>query len=77
MSPRRIARHEDIGEGEDGVFSDPGKEQPWGCSLQNSTMKACGPLNRSLVGVKPLKYSRREQYLNIAYILYYDTEIYW
>ncbi len=59
--------------------SDPGKEQPCkalricstdlGCSLQNFKMKACGPSNRSLVGVKPLKYSRRDQYFNIAYIL--------
>ncbi|MEO7861797.1 MAG: hypothetical protein ABIU05_15450, partial [Nitrospirales bacterium] len=40
-----------------------------GCSLQNSKMKACGPSNGSLVGVKPLKYSRRDQYFNIAYIL--------
>lgn len=58
---------------------DPGKEQPlqplrirstdWGCSVQNSKMKAYGPSNRSLGGVKPLEYSRRKQHFNIAYIL--------
>lgn len=61
--------------------SDPGKalrihSTDWGYSLQSSKMKDCGPSNRSLVRVKPLKYFRREQYFNIAYISYNGTLIY-
>ena len=73
------AMREDMTERHDNVFSDPGMGQPWkplrirstnwGCSVQNSKMKAYGPSNRSLGGVEPLKYSRRDQYFNIAYIL--------